>query len=66
MNFDPCVIIEKSGKHKQEHELVVPTGIKEIRSNQQQDILDFQISPGAKPIQEENDREKYGKVYRIE
>jgi hypothetical protein len=54
MDFNACEIIQEGGKYEKKHEPPVPTGIKEIAGNQQQNVLQTQIALCCKPIKEEN------------
>jgi hypothetical protein len=62
MNFDSCEIVEQGGKYQQKHESPIPAGIEEITGNEQQEILQFQILVGNKPIEYKYQRKKNGKV----
>jgi hypothetical protein len=65
MDFNTCEIIQEGGKYEKKHEPPVPTGIKEIAGNKQQDVLQTQIALCCKPIEEENSGQEKRKANRV-
>jgi hypothetical protein len=63
---NPCIIIQKSGENQQKQKPPVPTGIKIITGQNQQQILSTFSFMEYKPIEYKNYGKKNSKGKRIE